>query len=144
MSPIDSAKIQELVSSKEKYFILHANGHAYGLTNVRITDGWLDGKLDSIEPWHSHALEPASTTKNHLDKKYEKEVAKEVHIYTQSSSHFVSPVHISLSELVRIDVYGEDRKHTRTSRAVGIAVVTLSVAAVLYCIGLYISNNLYL
>lgn len=132
MSPIDSSKIAALVSNNAKYFILHANNHAYGLTDIRVSDGWLDGKLDSIETMHAHALDPASTTKNHIEMNYKNEVREEVHIYAQPSATYASPVHIALKDLVRIDIYGEDKKHTRNSRVVGIVVLTLGVSAVLF------------
>ena len=63
-----------------------------------------------------------------MSKAEKKACITEVHLYTDSSIE-ESNVRLNYSQINRMDVYGLDKKAIRTSRILGIVIITLSVAA---------------
>ena len=119
------------LANGRKYFILHANHYEYSLKNIRINDSSVEGTLDSITAEHGEYLHPQRPTENRFLAENAEFVLDEVHLYTNSSKSYTSPVSIPFKDLRRMDVYSLDKRSTHKSKVGSNVAMILTAAGVI-------------
>ncbi|MFI5155651.1 MAG: hypothetical protein ACHQEM_05675 [Chitinophagales bacterium] len=126
VNSVDSTRLEKLIQ-QNKYFILRANDGAFAMVNLKVGMGYLNAMLDTLAAGHGNYLDPKKPVHNRFladDKHY---LLDEVHIYIDRN--VMSPVHIPLSGINRMDVYELDRKNTRVSTIQSIVGLSVSISA---------------
>ncbi len=126
---VDANTLESLIKA-HKYFVLHTDAGAYALTNIKVSNEFLDGKLDSLARDHEDYLDPKRPERNKITDKDNTNLFYEVHIYPAAADINISTLHIPLKDISRMDVYSFDSKHTKRARVASIAGLTLATAGV--------------
>ncbi len=133
---VDAKTVENLIKEK-KYFILHTSNYAYELADPTLSDGYLNGRLDSLLTIHKDNLHPKKPNANRFPGQAAEDILYEVHLYTALPDPPASPLHIPLGDFTRMDVYELDKKSTSKAEVrsiVGIALTTAGAVGIIIAI----------
>jgi hypothetical protein len=125
----DAATLDKL-QSEHKLFIVHTPTIAFALKNVKVDSTTLSGTREMINPKFITYSNPTGETGNKMARRDKGQALNEVHFYTNSSFDSSSQVNLQISQIDRMDVYGQDKKSNRESTILSVVGITVGTAAI--------------
>jgi hypothetical protein len=112
-------------------FIVHADQHVFCLKNIDLKECQISGDREALSAEYLEFLDPKTDDRDILTNIKNEMGRKEVHLYTDNASLNETKIVLTDNQIRAIHVYEPGKKTTGKVRAMQIAEVVVSIAAVL-------------
>ncbi len=133
-----SENVLQAVQAKDKYLVLHNNNLIWNITEVKIENGFLSGKINKLnaDRYNYLPIYPGGGYRYRQNKNTDQSyITNEIHLYVNDPIAAGDSVRIALDSIKKIELFDKDKAATIASYTIG---TIIGVAAALVTVGVIV------